>query len=313
MCAHIYVQETNPQIRAAVFISGKKDDFIAGADINLFVQAKARPSPTRPAHSHMLHRTSRSCNTSQPAVRSCLRALRGSLMLNVLYVAHALHSGKPKVAAIHGNCLGGGLEFALACHYRVASSSPKTGLALPEVMLGILPGAGGTQRLPKLIGLQVRSGSVPTAHIFICDRMPCLSSLLARASMPTRPRSSRREPCSRLHLIWAQIALQIVDQVADPSALEFAAVQVRDRQFKFFSINCNRRRPPVWRMARLCPTASPRVFSLPSRKSWRRPSSAATLSSRRPASPSCPRLAACTRPRSRFALGPPAFVLISRF
>lgn len=63
--------------------------------------------------------------------------------------------GKPKVAAINGNCLGGGLEFALACHYRIASSSPKTGIALPEVMLGILPGAGGTQRLPKLIGLQV--------------------------------------------------------------------------------------------------------------------------------------------------------------
>jgi enoyl-CoA hydratase/carnithine racemase len=67
-------------------------------------------------------------------------------------------SGKPKVAAINGNCLGGGLEFALSCHYRVASSSPKTGLALPEVMLGILPGAGGTQRLPKLIGLQVGNG-----------------------------------------------------------------------------------------------------------------------------------------------------------
>ena len=58
------------------------------------------------------------------------------------------------MAAINGNCLGGGLEFALSCHYRIASSSPKTGLALPEVMLGILPGAGGTQRLPKLIGLQ---------------------------------------------------------------------------------------------------------------------------------------------------------------
>ena len=64
------------------------------------------------------------------------------------------HRGKPKVAAIHGNCLGGGLEFALSCHYRIATTSPKTGLALPEVMLGILPGAGGTQRLPKLIGLQ---------------------------------------------------------------------------------------------------------------------------------------------------------------
>lgn len=60
----------------------------------------------------------------------------------------------PTVAAIHGDCLGGGLELALACTARVASQSDKTKLALPEVMLGLLPGAGGTQRLPKLIGIQ---------------------------------------------------------------------------------------------------------------------------------------------------------------
>ncbi|CAK8675184.1 unnamed protein product [Clavelina lepadiformis] len=60
-------------------------------------------------------------------------------------------SPKPIVAAIHGHAFGGGLEVALACHYRVALSSAK--LALPEVKLGILPGAGGTQRLPRLIGI----------------------------------------------------------------------------------------------------------------------------------------------------------------
>lgn len=59
----------------------------------------------------------------------------------------------PVVAAIHGACLGGGLELALACHYRVATKHPKTVLGVPEVQLGILPGAGGTQRLPKLVGL----------------------------------------------------------------------------------------------------------------------------------------------------------------
>ena len=63
-------------------------------------------------------------------------------------------SRKPFVAAIHGAALGGGLEVALACHYRIASDHPKTVLALPEVMLGVLPAAGGTQRLPRLIGLQ---------------------------------------------------------------------------------------------------------------------------------------------------------------
>ena len=59
-------------------------------------------------------------------------------------------TGKPLVAAIHGNALGGGLEVAMACHFRVATADAKVGQ--PEVMLGIIPGAGGTQRLPRLAG-----------------------------------------------------------------------------------------------------------------------------------------------------------------
>ncbi len=72
-------------------------------------------------------------------------------------------ASKPVVAAIHGNALGGGLETALACHYRVAVPSAKVGL--PEVKLGILPGAGGTQRLPRVVGprkaLEVIVGGSP--------------------------------------------------------------------------------------------------------------------------------------------------------
>ena len=60
-------------------------------------------------------------------------------------------SSKPVVAAINGQCLGGGLEVAMGCHYRLATSHPKTFLGQPEVLLGLLPGAGGTQRLPKLV------------------------------------------------------------------------------------------------------------------------------------------------------------------
>ncbi|MCM0614095.1 enoyl-CoA hydratase/isomerase family protein [Marinobacter sediminum] len=67
-------------------------------------------------------------------------------------VAEFENSDKPVVAAIHGTALGGGLETALGCHYRVALSSAKVGL--PEVKLGLLPGAGGTQRLPRLTGAQ---------------------------------------------------------------------------------------------------------------------------------------------------------------
>src|SRR5690606_5824608 len=61
-------------------------------------------------------------------------------------------ASKPMVAAIHGTALGGGLEVALGCHYRVAVPSARVGL--PEVNLGLLPGAGGTQRLPRLIGAE---------------------------------------------------------------------------------------------------------------------------------------------------------------
>ena len=60
-------------------------------------------------------------------------------------------STKPVVAAINGQCLGGGLEVALGCHYRIATKHSKTFLGLPEVLLGLLPGAGGTQRLPRLV------------------------------------------------------------------------------------------------------------------------------------------------------------------
>src|SRR5262249_22731926 len=60
----------------------------------------------------------------------------------------------PTVAAVHGPCLGGGLEFALACRHRIARDDTQTKIGLPEVMLGLIPGWGGTQRLPRLVGLR---------------------------------------------------------------------------------------------------------------------------------------------------------------
>ena len=73
---------------------------------------------------------------------------------NLLSVIMALeHSPKPVVAAIHTVCMGGGLELALGCHYRIAA--PGCSVALPEVKLGLIPGAGGTQRLPRVLGVEV--------------------------------------------------------------------------------------------------------------------------------------------------------------
>ena len=63
-------------------------------------------------------------------------------------------SGKPWVAAINGLALGGGFEITLSCHYRVAADNPKTRLGLPEIKVGLFPGAGGTQRVPRIVAPQ---------------------------------------------------------------------------------------------------------------------------------------------------------------
>ena len=116
--------EQNREIKAIVIASAKSTGFIAGADVGQFANFKS-------AH-----------DASQ------VSAL-GQELLNRLEKLPT-----PSVAAIHGACLGGGLETALACRYRVATNDPSTVLALPEVQLGVIPGMGGTQRLPQLVGLQ---------------------------------------------------------------------------------------------------------------------------------------------------------------
>ncbi len=109
---------------AVVIASAKEGSFIAGADIKLLETLKSADEGER-------------------------RSREGQEAFDTLEAWK-----RPVVAAIHGACLGGGLELALACHARVASDDPKTKLGLPEVQLGLLPGAGGTQRLPALIGLE---------------------------------------------------------------------------------------------------------------------------------------------------------------
>ena len=98
---------------------------------------------------------------------------KAGLEPNLLSVISALeNSSKPIVAALHSVCMGGGLELALGCHYRVVS--PGTLVALPEVKLGLIPGAGGTQRLPRVLGVE-------TALNMIVSGEPVKSELLAAA------------------------------------------------------------------------------------------------------------------------------------
>ena len=125
--------ESDTAIKALVLI-GSDRAFSGGADISEFGSPKATAEP------------------------------------NLLTVVNYVESSrKPVIAAISGACMGGGLELALGCHYRIAK--PDAQIALPEVKLGLLPGAGGTQRLPRLIGAEhavnmIVSGSVVPAKQF---------------------------------------------------------------------------------------------------------------------------------------------------
>ena len=117
---------TDGAIRGAIITSGKPA-FIAGADLMEIVNIYG----------------------SGVAPAALMREVSGySAMLRRLETC-----GKPVAAAINGTALGGGLELALACHYRVLADDPKAGVGLPEVKIGLLPGAGGTQRLPRMIGV----------------------------------------------------------------------------------------------------------------------------------------------------------------
>lgn len=124
--------EQQSDVIGLVFISGKPESFIVGADLDMlksFEQAADARALSRTAHRLIMR------------VRD----------LDI-----------PTVAAIHGPAMGGGLEMALTCDYRIATTGDVTKLALPEVQLGILPGGGGTQLLPRLIGLQQSLGLLLT-------------------------------------------------------------------------------------------------------------------------------------------------------
>lgn len=116
--------QSNPNVKAVVFASGKSDGFIAGADIYDIQSLEKKEDVI-------------------PLIEDALR-----------FFQKMKSKGVPLVCAINGPALGGGLEWALWCDYRICSDSSKTKLGLPEVKLGILPGFGGTQLLHRTVGLQ---------------------------------------------------------------------------------------------------------------------------------------------------------------
>ncbi|CAG1018696.1 Fatty acid oxidation complex subunit alpha [Burkholderiaceae bacterium] len=113
----------DPAVRGIVVASAKAD-FIAGGDLDMLL--KATDAQAMSDNLKLWHKLFRTLETA----------------------------GKPVAAALNGATLGGGLELALACHYRVAADNPKARFGFPEVTLGLLPGAGGTQRAPRLMGIQ---------------------------------------------------------------------------------------------------------------------------------------------------------------
>ncbi len=117
--------ENDDNIKAIGLISGKEDNFLAGADITMFADLKTAED-----------------------------GYHGSRAAHKLF-SRLYDSRKPVVCGINGACLGGGLEIALNCHYRIGTDHPKTTFALPEVKLGLLPGATGTNRLIRLIPLEM--------------------------------------------------------------------------------------------------------------------------------------------------------------
>jgi 3-hydroxyacyl-CoA dehydrogenase / enoyl-CoA hydratase / 3-hydroxybutyryl-CoA epimerase len=125
--------KSDEAIKGAVITSAKASGFMAGADLkgmfSLIGGGTGMSTPERLEACFTLNKLFRKLETC----------------------------GKPVAAALNGVTMGGGLELALACHYRVCADDPRLQIALPEVLVGLLPGAGGTQRLPRMIGVMAAS------------------------------------------------------------------------------------------------------------------------------------------------------------
>jgi len=127
---HIVADEN---IKGAVITSGKASGFMAGADLKNMSALLSAPPAAGQSQASKTFESAFQLNQFFRRIETC---------------------GKPFAVVINGVCMGGGLELSLACHYRIAVDQPRTAMGLPEVLVGLLPGGGGTQRLPRLMGVQ---------------------------------------------------------------------------------------------------------------------------------------------------------------
>src|SRR5438270_4717163 len=165
-------------VKGVVVASAKPDNFVVGADVEMLARTKSAIEATALAR----------------GAQQALQRLED------------LGKRKPVVAAIHGPALGGGLELALACTYRIASDDRKTQLGQPEVQLGLIPGGGGTQRLPVLIGIA-----------------PALEMILTGKNV-------RAPKALRLGLIDELVPPEILQETAQRAAKGLASGQIERRR-----------------------------------------------------------------------------------
>lgn len=181
--AHLDSLESDSTLRGLILVSAKDKIFIAGADLHEFVRA---PDPA---------------------------ALADIVDLGHRVFTRLSRLRIPSVAAIHGACLGGGCELALACDWRVASTAKPTKIGLPETQLGILPAWGGSVRLPALIGLPAALGmilpgrqlaAIPAQKIGLIDEVThreylllTARRLLARGKRPPAPFRTAHLPLAK--------------------------------------------------------------------------------------------------------------------
>ncbi len=137
--SHLDAIEHTPDLRGVIIASAKESIFIAGADVHALAGMADQPA-------------------AAPASASGERAGVSAALTELIQLGQGVFNrlaslNLPTVAAIHGACMGGGYELALACRYRLATSERVTRIGLPEVLLGILPGWGGSTRLPRLVGI----------------------------------------------------------------------------------------------------------------------------------------------------------------